>query len=123
VIAIGRAGEERFQFDKGDLGTYAQRFTRYQVQLARTSPTISGGIAPRMQGAQDLADHAVDLWTDAYIVWSALLALSLGGVKDQTGAPVHAGPLAQDNVLVGPMVFDPPEGGLATAKCEVQIQL
>ena len=123
-LAIGRAGEERFQFDKGDLGTYAQRFSTYQVQLARTSPLPTGGIAPRMQRADDLADHAVDLWTDAYVVWSALLALSLGGVKDgTTGNQVTPAPLTQDNVLIGPMTFDPPEGGLAVAKCEVQIQL
>ena len=123
-LAIGRAGEERFQFFKGDLGTYAQRFSRYQVQLVRTSPVITGGIAPRMQRASDLADHAADLWTDANLAWSALLALSLGGVTDaSTGQAISPAPIQQDNVLIGPMTFDPPEGGLAVAKCEVQIQL
>ena len=123
-MAIGRAGEQRFQFFKGDLGTYAQRFVRYQVQLARTSPTVTGGIAPRMQTTNDLADYATTLWTDAYIVWSALLAMCLGGIRDATtGAQLSPAPITQDNVLIGPLGFDPPQGGLAVAKIEVQVQL
>lgn len=121
---LGRAGEQRFQQDKGTLGAYAQRNVRFQVQLARTSPTVTGGISPRMQDADDLEDYARTLWMDSYIVWSALLAMSLGGVTDATtGKQLSPAPITQDNILVGPIQFDPPTGGLATAKIEVQVQM
>ena len=122
-MAIGRAGEQRFQFFKGTLGAMDQRFMSYQVQLARTSPTITGGIAPRMQPAADLEDHAATLWTDAYIVWSAMLAMCLGGIKNAaTGQQLSPAPITQDNILIGPLTLDPPEGGLAVARMEVLIQ-
>jgi hypothetical protein len=123
-MALGRAGEQRFQFDKGTLGAYGQRFVRYQVQLARTSPTVTGGISPRMQDADDLEDYARTLWMDSYVVWSALLAMSLGGITDATtGKQLSPAPIVQDNILVGPIQFDPPTGGLATAKIEVSVQM
>ena len=123
-MALGRAGEQRFQYAKGTLGAYAQKFVRFQVQLARTSPTVTGGISPRMQEPDDLEDHAKTLWTDSYIVWSALLAMSLGGITDATtGEQLSPAPITQDNVLIGPITFDPPAGGLAVGKIEVSVQM
>jgi hypothetical protein len=123
-MALGRAGEQRFQFFKGTMGAYAQKFVRYQVQLARTSPVITGGIAPRMPRADVLEDYARELWTDAYIVWSALLAMCLGGIVNaQTGEQLSPAPITQDNVLVGPVALDPPQGGLAVARIEVVVQM
>lgn len=123
-VFIGRAGEQRFQFYKGSLGTMDQRVARYLVQLTRKSPTVQGGIAPRMAATDDLVDYARTLWVDGYVVWSALLAMCLGGVKNSvTGAVLSPGPLVQDNVLIGPMTLDPPAGGLATAKIEVIVQM
>ena len=76
-----------------------------------------------MQRAESLADHASTLWTDAWVVWSALLAMSLGGLTDNaTGAQVTPAPISQDNVLIGPVQFQPPDGGLAIAAIECQIQ-
>jgi hypothetical protein len=123
-MALGRAGEQRFQFFKGTLGTYAQKFVRYQVQLARLSPPITGGIAPRMQSPDDLEDFADELWTDTWLVWSALMALALGGVKiGNTGDQLSAAPLSQDNLLIGAAAFAEPAGGLAVSKIEVQVQM
>jgi len=123
-VFLGRAGEQRFQQDKGTLGAYAQRNVRFQAQLARTSPTITGGISPRMQEPDDLEDYARTLWMDSYVVWSALLAMSLGGITDATtGEQLSPAPISQDNILVGPITFDPPAGGLAVAKIEVSVQM
>jgi hypothetical protein len=123
-IALGRAGEQRFQFEKGTLGAYDQRYVRYQISLARSSPTVQGGISPRMQSSDALADAAALLWDDAYLVWSAMLAMSLGGVRNaQTGEQLSPAPITQDNLLPGPVAFDPPQGGLAVAKINLDIQM
>ncbi len=66
-MALGRAGEQRFQFFKGTMGTYAQKYVRYQVQLARTAATVTGGISPRMQDPEALLDRADELWTDTWL--------------------------------------------------------
>src|ERR1700675_1043149 len=122
-MAFGRAGEQRFQFFKGTMGAYSQRYMTYQVQLVRGSPTVKGGIAPRVQEADDLSDSATILWTDAYIVWSALMATALGGVKDlDTGKQLSPAPITQDNLLIGPVSLEEPRGGLAAAKMLVIVQ-
>jgi hypothetical protein len=121
---FGRAGEQQFQFFKGTLGTLSQKVVRYQVTLARTSPLPKAGIAPRLQRASELEDRAGTLWTDAWVVWSALLAMVLGGVTNaETGAQVSAAPITQDNILIGAVAFEEPNGGLARVTIEVQVQM
>lgn len=121
---IGRAGEQRFQFFKGDLGSYSQRVMVFLVRLARLSPTITGGIAPKIQKESALDEQSNELWVDAYIVWSALLAMALGGVTNaQTGKQLSPAPITQDNLLIGPCAFPEPNGGVASAEIEIAVQL
>jgi len=114
---FGKAGQEQYQFEDGMMGKYAQRVIVYQVEVVNPWPQFQGNIAVAPPDGDALEFAAQGLWRDGLIVWSALAATSLGGVK--VNPPV--GPIAQDKILVGPMTPVGPSGPLAGLSTEVRV--
>jgi len=119
-IYIGRAGKQQFQFKEGNSGSYAATVGQYILELGAPWPTQSGGLTPQAVRSDQMQEAAADLMTDAHIVWSALLALSLGGV---TPYPWPENAPRADEIIVGPMEAYDPRGGVAGWHCQIDVAL
>lgn len=119
-VALGRVAEEMFQFQKGDIGSHDFLFATYTVEIVDTWPMVTStglGTAAQQDDEAIFASTAL-LWREAWVVFSALRALSLGGVT--TNPPIL--PIVQDNIKVGPLAPKGPSGGNAGWGCEVSVQ-
>jgi hypothetical protein len=117
-IELGRAGAKQFQTDEGALGKYAFIVAEFGVELWIPWPTLTGGIAPKTATDPALMEAAFDLNRALFVVFAALRALSLGGVK--TNPPLC--PIVQDHVLVGPATPVGPDGSFAGYAISVECQ-
>jgi hypothetical protein len=117
-IELGKAGMKQYAYEDGALGKYALVVVEYAVELWVAWPTPAGGISARLAEDASLMAAAFDLAQIALVAFSALRALSLGGV--QTIPPVL--PIVQDHMLVGPAQPLGPNGGLAGWGIKVEAQ-
>lgn len=117
-LELGRAGAKQFQTDEGALGKYAFIVAEFGVELWIPWPTLTGGIAPKAATDPALMEAAFDLNRALLIVFAALRAVSLGGVK--TNPPLC--PIVQDHVLVGPATPVGPDGSFAGWSIAVQCE-
>lgn len=118
-IFLGKAGAQQYQFQEGAFGKYAFYFARFGVTVARKGVTITGGLAPTLPTPAAQGDAAAPLWRDAWIVWSAMLALSLGGITPPAGPLVPPA----DSVMVGPMVASDSQGVQSWWQITVEVQM
>lgn len=118
-IFLGKPGEQQYQGFAGAIGKFGFFYARYLVTVARKFVTVTGGLAPTLPSpkAQSLVNDP--LWRDAWIVWSAMIALSLGGI---TPGP-SPNPVSTDQMMVGPMVAADPKGNQALWQTTVEVQL
>ena len=119
TVHTGRAGQQQYQFDSGNFGVLDFLTAVYSVEVVNPWPTVTGGIAPQLADDPDTMQASLDLWTDAWLVFSALRALGLGG--SVTDPPVV--PIPKDGVLVSPMAPTGPRGTLAGYKTGVSLQI
>lgn len=120
---MGRAGEQQFQLTKGAIGKAGYLTTRWWVEVVNPWPSITGGISPRMPSVDAIGTAADGLFRDAWIVFSGLRALMLGGVVTNPPVSPAPDPTSQVFTLVGPLAARGPIGGLAGLRCQVEILL
>lgn len=124
-MQIGKAGAKKYQFDDGDLGSYAFICAQYEVAIWNPWPTAKGGLSAQAAATADRMGAAFNLWRDSYVVWAALRSLSMNGSSGQaTGVRTSPGisPIPQDHMLVGPMTPKQPSGGQAGMVFPVEVQ-
>lgn len=117
-LELGRAGAKQFQTDEGMLGKYAFIVAEFAVELWVPWPTLQGGITAKQAADEDLMEASFNLNRVLFVVFSALRALSLGGVK--TNPPLC--PIVQDHVIVGPGTPVGPDGSFAGWAINIQVQ-
>jgi hypothetical protein len=117
-LEIGNAGEKRFQYPMGDIGSFAHHTGNFTVELWFPWPTPTGGVSTSLPQTKQLLDAAQLLNQAGYILFSCLRALALGGVK--VNPPIT--PLEIDGIIPGPMKPLGPSGGMAGWTVEVQCQ-
>lgn len=118
----GRAGAQLFQFANegaGGFGKLPQRFARYRILMATPWKSLEAGIAPELPDPELTAEDTAVLDEDGWIVYSSLLAVSLGGVA--ANPPVS--PVSQDNKLFAQMVPYGPQGQMAGWEITFEVQL
>jgi hypothetical protein len=116
-LELGNAGAKQFQFQMGDIGTAVHNVGAFKVQLWIPWPTPSGGFAPSLADDLELMEATAMLNRCMWVAFSALRALSLGGVKIYP--PVT--PLQIDGIIVGPATPLGPEGTMAGVEMAVQV--
>lgn len=111
-LNVGNAGQEQFGWAAGDLGKFGQRVLSYQVEVVNVWPVIDGGITAELAQAQEAMSAADKLYTHGFLIYNALLSLSLGGPGSvKTDMPISL--IDQDQMLVGKAVPMEPKGGMA----------
>lgn len=118
-VFIGRAGEENYQYLKGSVGIAGFVTARYVIQLAEPWVMPTGGYAPAPARSDRIAQAADELYTDAYIVWSSMVALMLGGISPR---PWPTKSERGEQIMVGPLTAVDPAGNMAGWSIEVQVQ-
>lgn len=119
----GRAGAQLFQFEMegaGGFGKLAQRFGRFRILMATPWKSVeASGYGGGLVEVDELASQTLDVDTDGWIVYSALLASSLGGVV--VDPPLSR--VSQDNKLFAQMLPYGPEGQMAGWEIIFEVQL
>ncbi len=117
-LELGRAGQKQFAFDNGALGAYGFILAEFAMQLWVPWPTPKGGLSAQQAADDALMAASATLDKATFIAFSALRALSQGGIT--TDPPVC--PIVQDNMLVGPAQPIGPDGSFAGYEITVQLQ-
>jgi hypothetical protein len=116
---LGKAGQEQFSPPEGAPGRFAFQTVDYEVEITNPWPMRQGTQALK---TTDIAAVRANLNRDAFVLWSTLTALALGGVVAPAGALQDA--LSKRNgVVVGPMQPRGPAGGEASYLTTVSVQL
>jgi hypothetical protein len=117
TLLPGRAGQQQFQDVSGEFGKVALRVTTFVVDVVHPWPTIRGGETGKYADPDEVIAARHGLWRDHFIVRSALLAYSLGGV---TLDPPIQSP-GYGRALVGESRSKGPAGGLASIATMVDL--
>lgn len=117
-LELGNPGRKQFTIQAGDIGSFAHMTGAFTVHVWMPWPTPKGGIAPMLAASRDIMEAAVALNQVGFVLFSALRALSLDGVR--VNPPVT--PIRQDGIMVGPMKPTAHQGGMAGWTIDVQLQ-
>lgn len=117
-LELGKAGQKQFSYDDGELGKYALIVAEFDLQLWTPWATPQGGLSARQASDEAVMERSYTLNKVLLVAFSALRALSLGGVK--TNPPVA--PIVQDHMIVGPAEPLGPDGAFAGWSITIQVE-
>lgn len=120
-VAFGKAGQNLYQFVDGAYGKMAFRVMRFAVELSSPWPVPRGGYAPGPAAAGQLREAVVPVSKAALIMFNALMALALGGVRLPSSVALPW-LIDQNQMHMGPMVPVDPRGGMAVWRMQVEIE-
>ena len=118
-LYLGVAGQKQFKPWDGAQGKYAFQTADYEIQIMNPWPKRQGTQAIK---TSDIAARLPELWRDSYVVWSAMVALALGGVIPPAGA-LRQIQSKRNGIMVGPMSPKGAAGGEAGFAITVSVQL
>lgn len=116
---LGQAGEENYQNLKGAIGIAGFQTARFVLQLAAPNVMPTGGLSPLPARSDRQQSVETDFLTDAYIVWSSMVALMLGGI---TPRPWPTATERGDQMMVGPLEAIDSAGNVIAYRIQVQVQ-
>lgn len=120
-VYIGRAGEEQYQFAKGEAGKFGYQTGLFVIELSAPwpAPTRGGGAAPALVPVPDLDLARGQVWRDGTVVFAAMIGLALGGIQ----RPWEPSNVRADGMAVGPLAAKDPSGGAASWTCQVHVEI
>lgn len=118
-VFVGRAGEEQFQFVKGEAGKYGYQTAQFMVELSAPWPSPQGGQRSSAIATTAIDDHRAPLWRDGLVVWAAMLGLALGGIARPWPCRTERG----EQIAVGQLAAKDPAGTQASWIVQVQVEL
>lgn len=120
-LTLGDAGEQKFTYAKGVLGSFAHMTAAFECQAWIPWPMPEGGLTASLTQDKDTMAQAMFLNKVGIVLFSALRSLALGGTGSvRIDPPVT--PIQQDGIHVGPLLPKTPAGGLAGLSSIVQLQ-
>lgn len=123
-IFIGRAGEERYQFVKGESGSYGYQTGQFLIELSAPWPAGVEPSGPGLSATTDFDRQRAALNRDAVVVFSAMMGLALGSVtRPWMATTPPPGSVRGDGMAVGPMLPRDPSGTAASWTCLVHVEL
>lgn len=119
-IELGDAGEKRFQFMKGDIGSFIHHTAMFGIELWFPWPTPTGGISQSLAPDPEVATKVSAFNRAGYVMFACLRALAMGGVV--VNPPIVPTTSGLEGIIPGPMTPKGPSGGLAGFACDLQLQ-